>query len=71
MYLKNSFRSSQDMNGHIFHVMQTNAYVQPPEEKKCLDDDKTYFTGVGNIAKWLLERLLDLFIFSVFLTLTV
>lgn len=71
MYLKNFFRSSQAMNGYIFHVVQTNAYVQPPEEKKCLTNDKLYFTGIGNIAKWLLEYFLDSFIYLFIINLTI
>lgn len=39
--------SRQDGNGYIFHIMKTNAYIQPTEEKKCYRNDNTYFTGVG------------------------
>jgi len=33
------------------------------KKKKSLSNDNIYLIGVGNIAKWLLKHLLDLFIF--------
>lgn len=36
------------------------------EKKKSLSNDNIYFIGVGNIAKWLLKHLLDLFFFFFF-----
>lgn len=56
----------QDMNRYIFHIIETNAYLQAPEKwkKECHSDDNTYFTGVEKIAKWLLEHLFNfLFIY--------
>lgn len=43
----NSRQDRNGYNGYIFHIMKTNAYIQPTEEKKCHRNDNTYFTGVG------------------------
>lgn len=59
--------SRQDGNGYIFHIMKTNAYIQPTEEKKCHRNDNTYFTGVGKHSQMALEHLLDFFSFLFFL----
>ena len=65
MCLKNFFSPRQDMNEYIFHIMRTNVYIQPPEEKKRNAVGMTIpiLQGVGKIAKWLWEHLLDLFFF--------